>query len=219
MPCFRSVAVLLLGTALATAGDWPQWLGPQRDGGSPDVISAWKETPKVLWRDTVGEGHSSPVVADGKVYLHVKVKDKERGGTHRLRRRQGRRTVAHELRTRPFKSVFGAGPRGTPAVADGKVYTFGVTGLLTCFDAARAISYGRLIRSRSSSATNLFFGASSSPIVEGDNVIVNVGGKGASIVAFKQGQGRDRPGRHSTTRRAIRRHSRSAWARNGRSCS
>ena len=77
MNWFRSLFLVLLSGSLATAGDWPQWLGPNRDGTSPEKIAPWQQAPKVLWRQAVGEGHSSPVVADGRVFIHAKIKDKE----------------------------------------------------------------------------------------------------------------------------------------------
>src|SRR5437867_13361054 len=68
--------VALTFAATARAADWPQWLGPHRDGSSQETVAPWKETPTILWKQPVGEGHSSPVVADGKVYVFSKVKDK-----------------------------------------------------------------------------------------------------------------------------------------------
>jgi hypothetical protein len=64
-------AVALLACA-PTAADWPQWLGPTRDGAAADTVKPWTAAPAVLWRTQVGEGHSSPVVAGGKVYLHYR---------------------------------------------------------------------------------------------------------------------------------------------------
>src|SRR5947209_18364536 len=61
----------------AAAADWPQWLGPARDGNSPETVAPWKGRPKVLWRKPVGEGNSSPVVAGGRVFVHAKVADKD----------------------------------------------------------------------------------------------------------------------------------------------
>jgi outer membrane protein assembly factor BamB len=188
MPCFRSIAVLLLGTTLATAGDWPQWLGPQRDGSSPDKVAAWKDAPKVLWRATIGEGHSSPVVADGKVFIHVKGKDKNQEEVIAFDAVKGDELWRTGYDRGPFNSVFGAGPRATPIVADGKVYSFGVTGILTCFD-AKGKQVWQVDTLKKFNAKNLFFGASCSPIIEGDNVLVNVGGAGASIVAFSKAKG------------------------------
>jgi hypothetical protein len=77
MRWFSTLAGLLLLSALAAAADWPQWLGPTRDGVSTEKVAPWKEAPKVLWRQPVGDGHSSPVVAEGKVFVLAKVKDKD----------------------------------------------------------------------------------------------------------------------------------------------
>src|SRR5205823_12930168 len=71
----RTLIAGLLCAKLAKAGDWPQWFGLNRDGSSSETIAAWKEAPKVLWRQPVGEGNSSPVVANGRVFVHAKVKD------------------------------------------------------------------------------------------------------------------------------------------------
>src|SRR5437868_3083884 len=69
MRAFAFVTMFVVASA-ATAGDWPQWLGPKRDATSPETVTPGD--PKVLWRQPVGEGHSSPVVAGGHVYLHYK---------------------------------------------------------------------------------------------------------------------------------------------------
>ncbi len=69
MPWFRSlVVVLILGTPLLAA-DWPQWLGPRRDASTDEKVAAWKGPLQEAWRQPVGEGHGSPVVANGTVYL------------------------------------------------------------------------------------------------------------------------------------------------------
>src|SRR5262249_5918936 len=68
----------LLVTSLSLAGDWPQVLGPNRDGSTTEIVKPWKGDLKVLWHVPVGEGHSSPVVADGHVFLHTKVDKQER---------------------------------------------------------------------------------------------------------------------------------------------
>src|SRR5581483_1249657 len=78
MPWLRSAIVCLLCSSLATAGDWPQWLGPRRDGSSPETVVPWKESLKILWRQPAGEGNSGPVVADGRVFVHAKVKDQDK---------------------------------------------------------------------------------------------------------------------------------------------
>src|SRR5690349_21408316 len=65
-----------IATTTALAEDWPQWLGPRRDNSSTEKVAPWKDKLKVLWRKPVGEGHSSPVVAKGRVFIHAKIKDK-----------------------------------------------------------------------------------------------------------------------------------------------
>jgi outer membrane protein assembly factor BamB len=188
MPWLRSVAVLFLFAALGFA-DWPQWLGPTRDGATPDKVTAWKEAPKVLWRAPVGEGHSSPVVSGGKAFLHARVKGKDREEVIAWDAKEGKELWRTPYDRGAFTSIFGNGPRATPAVVDGKVYAFGVTGFLTCLDAAKGEKVWQVDTLKTFQAANLFFGASSSPLVEGDKVLVNVGGKGASIVAFGKEKG------------------------------
>src|SRR5439155_23184477 len=89
-----------------------------------------------------------------------------------------------------FKSLYGNGPRATPAVAGGRVYTFGITGLLTSFDAAQGKKIWQVDTLQEFSGKNLFFGMSCSPLVHAGQVLVNVGGKGASIVAFDADSGK-----------------------------
>src|SRR4051812_45285642 len=67
--------VTLIASSVAKAEDWPQWLGPRRDGSTAEKVAPWKGGLKVLWKQPVGEGHSSPVVAGETVYLHARVKD------------------------------------------------------------------------------------------------------------------------------------------------
>ena len=77
MPWRCSLLFLMCCTASVSAADWPQWLGPHRDCSSPEIVVPWNKPLKVLWRKPVGDGHSSPVVAGGKVFLFTKVADKD----------------------------------------------------------------------------------------------------------------------------------------------
>ena len=185
----RSVFVLFLLCTLAQAGDWPQWLGPNRDGSSPETVTPWKEAPKVLWKQPVGEGNSSPVVAGGRVFIHGKTKDKTEEEVVAYDAKTGKQQWRYAYERGVFASPYGNGPRATPAVVDGRVYTFGITGLLTCFDAAKGTRLWQVDTLKKFHAKNLFFGMSCSPLVEGKLVLVNVGGKGASVVAFDKGKG------------------------------
>lgn len=179
---------VVLGSVLlaspAAAEDWPQWLGPRRDGSSQEPVPVWRQPPAVLWRQPVGEGHSSPVVAGGRVYLFTQTPGKEEEVLTAYEARQGTLLWQQRYPRRPFRSQFGTGPRATPAVAEGRVYTFGVTGVLSCFAAATGQRFWQVDTLERLRAPNLFFGVSCSPLVADGRVYVNVGGKGASLVAF-----------------------------------
>jgi outer membrane protein assembly factor BamB len=181
-----------LGFAIAlclVAGDWPQWLGPRRDASSSEEVQPWKSPPQALWRHPAGEGHSSPIVAGGRVFFHAKVKDKDAEEVTALDARTGEMVWHASYPRAPFASIFGNGPRATPAYADGKLYTFGATGVLTCWDAAKGEQVWQVDTLKKFEAPNLFFGASCSPLVDDGKVFVNVGGKGASVVAFHKDTG------------------------------
>lgn len=189
MPCYRAVLVWCLWATAASAADWPQWLGPNRDGSCSEKVQPWTSAPKVLWRQPVGEGHSSPIVANGRVYLHVKAKDKDEEELAAFDAQSGKDLWRTSYARSPFSSPFGQGPRATPAFSDNRLYTFGVTGLLTCFDAISGSRVWQVDTLKQFQAPNLQFGVSCSPLIEGDRVLVNVGGKGASIVAFSKDKG------------------------------
>jgi outer membrane protein assembly factor BamB len=189
MPWLRSLALLVLACAPAAAADWPQWLGPDRDNSTPETVAVWKEAPKVLWRQPVGEGNGSPVVSGGRVFVHGKVKDQNKEEVVAYDAGSGREVWRVAYERAKFSSLYGNGPRATPAVADGRVYTFGITGVLTCFEAATGKQLWQVDTLKDLGAKNLFFGMSCSPLVEGDFVLENVGARGASVVAFDRLKG------------------------------
>jgi outer membrane protein assembly factor BamB len=184
MPLTRSLLVLLVAVPLSSAADWPQWLGPTRDGVSPEKVAPWKGDLKVVWRQPIGEGNSSPVIAGGRIYLHSKVKDKDEEEVLALDAADGKEVWRKTYARAAFKSLYGNGPRATPAVAGGKLYTYGITGILTCWDAAKGDQFWQVDAIKKLGAPNLRFGASCSPLVDGKSVLINVGAKGASVVAF-----------------------------------
>jgi outer membrane protein assembly factor BamB len=198
MPWLRSLMLVVLIGAPVLAADWPQWLGPNRDGTSSEKIKPWKDKLEVVWKKGVPPGHSSPVVVKGKVYLHVrgKDKDKEEEGLLCFDAKSGKELWYKAYSREKFSSPFGTGPQATPAVVGGKVYTYGATGVLTCFDAEKGDTLWQLDTWNQYDVTRdnkrwLFFGAASSPLIDGDNVVVNVGGKGASVVAFSRDKGEE----------------------------
>jgi outer membrane protein assembly factor BamB len=182
--------VCFLPLTLAGAADWPQWRGPMRDGVSSEPVEPWKGELKVLWRQPVGEGHSSPVVAAGTVYLHVRVRDKEQEEVLAFDAATGKEQWRSTYDRGEFKNIYGNGPRSTPVVDAGRLYTLGVTGILTCWDAAKGTQQWRTNLLQEFKAPNLFFGVSTSPVVEKEKLLVLVGGPEASIVALDKSSGR-----------------------------
>jgi outer membrane protein assembly factor BamB len=189
MPWLRSLPLLLLLGAPAPAADWPQWLGPRRDGSSAEKVKPWKGDLKVLWRKPVGPGHSSPVVAGGKVYLHTQVPDKDEEQLTAYDTKDGEVLWRKAYPRGKFFSIFGTGPQATPAVAGGRVYAFGITGILTCFDSDKGTVLWRVDTRKKFSPPSLKFGCACSPLVEDGKVLLNVGAKGASVVAFTADKG------------------------------
>ncbi len=143
------LAVLALGLP-ATAADWPQWLGPNRNG-------VWSETgliselpadgPTVLWRQPIGTGYAGPAVVGGKVFVMDRqakppAPDTPRGtlpGTERvlcLDAKTGQELWKHEYDCPYARISYPEGPRTTPVVADNRVYTLGTMGDLRCLDTA-----------------------------------------------------------------------------------
>lgn len=184
------LAALFILNSAATAGDWPQWLGPKRDGSSDEKVSPWKQPLKILWKQPVGEGHSSPIVAQDRVFLHTRVKDTSEEQLAAYDASTGKPLWTAKYERAAFKSLFGNGPRATPSAVAGKVYTYGITGLLTCFDAETGKQLWQVDALKEFKAPNLFFGASCSPLVAGERILMNVGAKAASIVAFDKETGK-----------------------------
>jgi outer membrane protein assembly factor BamB len=194
----RLIALLVLvsfSPFLARAADWPQWLGPNRDGSTTETIAAWKDDPKVVWRKPVGEGHSSPVVAGGLVFLHTRVADKEEEAVTAFDAKTGEPKWQKSYARASAKNIlFGQGPRATLTVDGNRLYTFGITGVLSCWDTADGKQHWQLDALKQFGAPNLFFGVSSSPLIAGDLVLVQVGNdakrpQGTCVVAFKKESG------------------------------
>ena len=181
-----ALAALLIGAATSPAADWPQFLGPNRDSVSTGTVAPWTEAPKALWKAPLGESHSSPVVANGVVYAFYKPKGKDADALAAFDAKTGEKKWEQSYDRAKFTPPFGAGPRGTPSVDAGKVYTVGSTGILACWDAKTGDVVWKVDTLKDFKAKNLFFGISTSPTVVGDLVVVMVGAKGAGIVAFEK---------------------------------
>src|SRR5438105_3097284 len=106
-----ALGLLLFCSSLGRSEDWPQWLGPRRDATSSEKIAPWKETPKVLWRVPIGEGHSSPVVSGARVFVLARAKDRDEEEVLALDAETGKEVWRKAYARAPFTSLFGNGPR------------------------------------------------------------------------------------------------------------
>lgn len=188
---FRSCCALFLSTLVITvyAGDWPQWLGPNRNGVSEEVVKPWTGDLKPAWKVAVGEGHSSPIVAAGKVFLHSKINGEEKEQVEAFDAKTGEPRWKQSYERTKFQNQFGNGPRSTPLFHDGRLYTLGATGILTCWEAATGKLEWQHDLLKEFGGKNLFFGVSTTPLAFKDLVLVMVGAPGASVVAFDRKSG------------------------------
>jgi outer membrane protein assembly factor BamB len=171
---------MLVFLALVLLGDWPQFLGPTRNGVSPDAVG-WP--PAIQWHKDAGEGFAAPVVANGKAILFYRSGGKEiidclDAGT-------GAKVWSYDYPT-TYRDDFGfdEGPRSAPSIADGAVFTFGAQGVLTAVEFATGKKRWSVETHKQFGVKKGWFGAAGSPLVEGGKVLVHVGGPGAGIVAF-----------------------------------
>lgn len=188
----RSVwaAILLTGSgSAAAAADWPQWLGPRRDNSTTETVAPWADPPKAAWKAPVGVGYSCPVAADGKVFVHARVKGKDAEEVAAFDAATGKELWRMPYPRAPYQNVLNTGPQATPAVADGRVYTFGITGVLTCFEADTGKIAWQVDAQKQFKARAPRFGVTCSPLVVGDRVAVAVGGAGSGMVGFDTATG------------------------------
>ncbi|HSQ55275.1 MAG TPA: PQQ-binding-like beta-propeller repeat protein [Gemmata sp.] len=190
----RILTALALSLSLPpslSAADWPQFLGPHRDGSTTETVQPWKGDLKPLWKKPVGEAHSSPVVADGVVYAFYQPRGKNADALAAFDAKSGEMKWEKSYERPEFKPLFGSGPRSTPLVHGGKVFTLGGTGILACWDAKTGEIDWKIDTLKEFQAKNLFFGVSSSPAMLGDDkLVVMVGGKGAGVVAIEAKTGK-----------------------------
>src|SRR5579872_987700 len=189
----RFAWMLLILTCLGARGeDWPQFLGPARNGVyTGAAFGVWPKTgPAALWKIDVGQGFSGPVVVEGRVILFHRREN--RAIVDSLDARTGRRVWSAEYPT-DYRDDFGfdEGPRATPAVSGGRIFTFGAESILQALDFATGKRLWSIDTRQKFGVEKGFFGAACSPLVEGDRVMLNVGGRnGAGIAAFDASTGR-----------------------------
>lgn len=183
------VSLTVVATA-AHATDWPQFLGPSRNGISAEtgLIDTWPEGgPKEIWRVPGGVGMSGLAIKDGKLLTLVQ--------------REGQQwVVAHDAKTgkalwqsplgSEYENQMGNGPRATPTIAGDRVFAFSGEGILAAF----ALADGKLIWShnvvKELKGKEADYGMACSPLVVGENVVVIAGGEGAAVAAYNAKSGK-----------------------------
>ena len=190
-----SVLVWLTAVSSATADDWPQWGGPNRD-------LVWRETGIVktlptkgllprVWSTPVGEGYSGPAVADGRVYITDYIRNKRIERIHSLDAETGKILWSRTYPVR-YSISYPAGPRMTPVIERDRVYTIGSMGDMFCMK----VSDGSVIWKKNFVAdygTKLpIWGMVASPLIDGQQLITLVGGTdGSLVVSFDKLTGKE----------------------------
>jgi outer membrane protein assembly factor BamB len=160
---------LLLLTA--SAQDYPQWRGENRDGSASGFIEpkVWPETLTRKWKIDVGAGYATPIVIGETVYSFTRQGDDE--VLMAIHAANGkiiwRTSCAAPYQMGAPTKAHGPGPKSTPLFHDGRLYTLGISGVVSAFDA----SNGRLVWQKPAPAEQPFFGTASSPVADRDLVI------------------------------------------------
>ena len=175
--------------------EWPQWRGLKRDGQAAGFKEpgAWPKELRKQWQIEVGVGHSSPVMADGKLFLFTRRGEDEVLAC--LNPADGQeiwhQSYPAHYQVHPAATSHGKGPKSTPVVSGPRIVTFGISGVLTCWDTKTGKRIWQREFSKQFDKTSPLYGAAMSPVVEEDKCIVHVGGhdKGALLaIDIKTGE-------------------------------
>jgi outer membrane protein assembly factor BamB len=181
---------LLLSATCVEAQDWPQWRGPGRDGKSAGFTApaTWPRELTQKWKIPVGKGDASPALVGNQVFVFARQGAEE--VTLCVDAATGKVVWEDKYPAEAVKGpaigMWGSqgGPRSSPAVAEGKVCTYGIGGVLSCLDAAT----GKVVWRKASKGKPHFYTASSPMIVEG-KCIAFVGGDKGSLTAYDLASG------------------------------
>ena len=180
--CSFLVASSISTFAQAPAPSWSQWRGPTRDGvaSSFTVPTAWPAQLTRRWQVPVGLGHASPVVSGNRVVIHTRQGTRELVSAFDL---QSGKPLWQDGVEAPYTmnsaaTGHGPGPKSTPAIAGGRVFTLGISGIFSAHDLAT----GKLLWRKNAPPAPPEFGTAASPLVDGSTVIVFLGGAGAGAL-------------------------------------
>lgn len=192
-------------SSITLADDWPQWLGPNRDGIWHETGLIEKFPEKGLtakWRAPVALGYAGPAVADGRVYLTDYVREagntaNDPGSRRSLNGRE--RVLCFDIETgKPlwehsyvcqYNISYPSGPRSTPTVHAGKVYTLGAEGNLICLEAKDGTVIWSKDLKKEYHIDAPLWGFCGTPLIDGQKLFCLVGGAGSIVVAFDKDTG------------------------------
>jgi outer membrane protein assembly factor BamB len=181
----RIIAILLLTSSTIFAQStsaWPQWRGPARDGVASafTVPTTWPAQLTRKWTVTVGVGHSSPVVSGNRVVVHTRQDNREVVTAYDVEsgKQLWQDGVDAPYTVNPAAAGHGPGPKSTPAIADGRVFTLGISGIFSSHDLAT----GKLLWRKNAPPKAPEYGTASSPMVDGTSVIAFLGGQNAGAL-------------------------------------
>jgi outer membrane protein assembly factor BamB len=196
---FLSALALTAATAAsqAAAGRWPQWRGPSRTGVLPQAEAprTWPAELMKGWSVDVGEGYSSPVADDARVYVHSRRDPEEVVAAIDLTTGK----VAWEQRYKspieknPYAKEMAKGPYSTPLLTHGRLYTFGTAAILSAWDAPTGKLLWRKDFSARIDTSKLFCGTAMSPLETASGLIVHIGDdREGSMIALDPATGKER---------------------------
>jgi outer membrane protein assembly factor BamB len=188
-----AAALTPLVVAQTPRGDWPQWRGPNRDGtlqAFPEP-AAWPEQLTRRWKVEVGAGYATPIVVGNRVYAFSRQQDNEvmRALDADTGKIVWETSYAAPFRMNPATSRHGPGPKSTPTYANGRLFTLGISGIVTAFDAAT----GKQVWQKPAPPVEPLYHTAQSALVDRDLVILHVGGHNqGALTAFDPETGAER---------------------------
>jgi len=182
--------VILIGASCVFAQDWPQWRGASRDGKVTGFEAPRKWVLKQRWKTTVGSGDATPALVGDKLYVFTRQGVEEVTTCLEVERGEEQWMSKYVAQAVTGAAARHPGPRSSPAVADGKVVTLGVGGVLSCLDAAT----GKVVWRKDPfpKVVPKFF-TSTSPIIVDGMAIGHLGGQGnGAIIAYDLATGSEK---------------------------
>lgn len=167
---------ILAATNLSLVAEWPQFMGPERNGTSRgEVRSSFDPEPKILWTHRLGSGLAGPAVSGGLCVVFHRVRDTATVEAFDAASGESKWTFTYPT---DYRDDFGfdPGPRATPTIAGGRVFTYGAEGMLHCLELKTGKKLWALDTTQQPGASKGFFGRACAPLVYKDSVIIQLDG-------------------------------------------